>query len=43
MDFEESDGKQLSISPRNLLRKTLKEGEESGYKALVGFEYEWFN
>lgn len=41
--FVDQDGKRLPICPRSLLDTVIEKAEASGYKAMFGCEYEWFN
>lgn len=42
-DFEDNNGKPLSIAPRQLLKRIVDQLRDAGYIAKAGFEYEWFN
>ena len=41
LDFYSQDKKLLEFAPRSLLKKMI--GKLSGFKALAGMEYEWYN
>ncbi|MBN20897.1 MAG: glutamine synthetase [Bdellovibrionaceae bacterium] len=42
-DFIETDGTPLSVCPRQLLKKIIKETQQTGFEATFGQEFEWFN
>ncbi len=42
-DFSCSDGKDLEICPRRLLKRVLAAGAKEGYNVKCGMEFEWFN
>ena len=42
-EFITASGDPLEICPRQLLKKVLATGQEAGYKADCGLEFEWFN
>ena len=42
-DFRAATGKPLSICPRQLLKRVVRQLEEGGFSALASLEYEWFN
>ncbi len=41
-DVYDADGNPHALSPRTILKKTLKEGKEAGYKSIVDAECEFF-
>jgi glutamine synthetase len=42
-DFKDSNGNNLPICPRSLLKKINTEAEEAGFAASFSQEFEWFN
>lgn len=42
-DFVDANDQPLSICPRQLLRKVIKEADAAGFEAMIGIEFEWFN
>ena len=42
-DFQDANGKPLSICPRQTLKKIVKEANDMGYRPFCGMEFEWFN
>jgi len=42
-DFREKDGLALSVCPRGLLKKLVRQALEEGYAAVFSQEFEWFN
>ncbi len=42
-DFVDAGGEGLSVCPRQVLKRVVERLAGAGYRAEVGFEYEWFN
>ncbi len=42
-DFVATDGKDLEVCPRRLLKRVLAQLSDVGYRAQCGMEFEWFN
>lgn len=42
-DFDDEKGQDLSICPRRLLKKIIKETQAAGFHPMFGLEFEWFN
>ncbi|MEJ7587579.1 MAG: glutamine synthetase family protein [Ferruginibacter sp.] len=42
-DFRDTNGNDLVVCPRSLLRKIIGQATESGYSAYFSQEFEWFN
>ena len=42
-DFRDAKGNDLSVCPRSLLKKIIKEAKDEGYLAYFSQEFEWFN
>ena len=42
-DFVDERGEPLAVCPRQVLKRAIAALDKSGYRALFGLEYEWFN
>jgi glutamine synthetase len=42
-NFVNADGSPYPLCPRQLLKRVLARAEKTGYRVMVGSEYEWFN
>src|SRR3990167_6002558 len=42
-DFQDGNGKPLSVCPRGLLKKIRDEAKRMGFSALFSQEFEWYN